>query len=159
MASRRSWAKAENPLWSNRDGSLVPRRAGGGDLPSEARSFDDKFVAVGAPSAEQRRAAQTCRTSAEFAPESVETAAEEKALKRQKEASARSLRRAHGQRCSSGVPGHASRSDEFQWNGTCRARRSAGLPPHSLRIRRDRLEQCGDELDWRSVLHRSAWCN
>jgi len=31
-----------------------------------------------------------------------------------------------------------------------------GLSPHSLRIWRDRLEESGDEMDWRSLLHPSA---
>jgi hypothetical protein len=31
-----------------------------------------------------------------------------------------------------------------------------GLSPHSLRIWRDRLEQSGNEMDWRSLLHPSA---
>jgi transposase-like protein len=81
-----------------------------------------------------------------------------KPLKRKEEASAQSLRRAHEQRsdCSSGVLGHACRSDGLQRNGTCRACRSAGLSPHSLCIWHDRLEQRGNEMDWRSLLQRSA---
>jgi len=31
-----------------------------------------------------------------------------------------------------------------------------GLSPHALRIWRDRLEQSGNEMDWRSLLHPSA---
>jgi transposase-like protein len=31
-----------------------------------------------------------------------------------------------------------------------------GLSPHSLRIWRDRFEESGDEMDWRSLLHPSA---
>lgn len=69
-------------------------------------------------------------------------------MKCKKGASAQSLQRAHEQRsdCSSGVLGHACRSDELQWNGSCRACRSADLSPHSLRIWRDRLEQFGNEI-------------
>jgi hypothetical protein len=144
MASRRSWAKADT-----RSGRTMLRPG------SEARWKRRPTVGntiFRRQAAERRRTAQTCRTSAEFAPESVETAAEKKPLKRKKEASAQSLRRAHGQRsdCSLGVMGHACRTDELQRNGTCRACRSAGLSPHSLRIWRDRLEQRGNEMDWRS---------
>jgi len=32
-----------------------------------------------------------------------------------------------------------------------------GLSPHALRIWRDRLEDSGNEMDWRSLLHPSAW--
>lgn len=106
---------------------LVSKRAGSGALLPETRSFDDKFDAVGAPSAERGRSAQTCRTSAEFAPENVETAAQEGAVEAPKEASALSLRHANGQRSdgSSGVLGHACRSDELQRHGACGIRRSA----------------------------------
>jgi len=31
-----------------------------------------------------------------------------------------------------------------------------GLSPHALRIWRDRLEESGNEMDWRSLLHPSA---
>ena len=31
-----------------------------------------------------------------------------------------------------------------------------GLSPHALRIWRDRLEESGEEMDWRSLLHPSA---
>ena len=126
---------------------LVARHAESRDLLSEPRSFDDKFDAMGAPSADRRRPAQTFRKSAELAPESVEEQ-KKKPLKCKKGASAQSLQRAHEQRsdCSSGVLGHACRSDELQWNGSCRACRSADLSPHSLRIWRDRLEQFGNEI-------------
>ena len=72
--------KGQQPVLVEPRCGLVSKRARSGALLPEARSFDDKFDAVGAPSAERRRAAQTRRTSAESAPESVETAAEEKAL-------------------------------------------------------------------------------
>src|ERR1700745_2596736 len=124
MASRRSWAKAGYPFCG-----LVPRRAGKGAVLPEARSFDDKFDAVGAPSAERGRSAQTCRTSAESAPKKApKRQQKKKPLSLQKEASALSLQRAHGQRpdCASGVLAHACRSDELHRNGTCRACRSAG---------------------------------
>jgi hypothetical protein len=35
-------------------------------------------------------------------------------------------------------------------------RRRAGLSPHSLCIWRNRLEQCGNEIDWRSCFIVSA---
>lgn len=34
-----------------------------------------------------------------------------------------------------------------------------GLLPHALRIWCDRLEQSGNEMDWRSLLHPSARSN
>ena len=67
------------------------------------------------------------RTSAEFAAENAETSAQEGAVETPKEASALSLQRADGHWSggSSGVLGHARRSDELQRHGACRVRGSA----------------------------------
>jgi hypothetical protein len=88
----------------------------------------------------------------------VETEAEEEAVKRQKETSAQSLWRTHGQRfdCSSGVLGMHVEANELQRSGTRQACCSAGLSPHSLSIWHSRLEQRGNEMDWRSLLHWST---
>src|SRR5271167_2430342 len=106
---------------------LVSKRAGRGTLLPETRSFDGKFDAVGAPSAERGRSAQACGRSAEIAPEKAGTAAEERAVEQAQEASAQSLQRADGQRSggSSGVLGHAYRSDELERHGARRVCRSA----------------------------------
>src|SRR4030095_15439103 len=118
---------------------LASERARSGGVLPEARSLDDKLDAMGTPSGERGRSAQTCRTSAEFASESVETAAEKSALEAPKEASALSLRRAPGQRadCASGVLEHACRSDELQRHGAfriCRGVRSlAAFAAHLAR--------------------------
>jgi len=102
----------------------------------EARSFDDKFDAVGVSSAERGRSAQTCSTSAEFASEGVEMGAEEGALEAPREASALSLRvradncpialqafwRMHVEAMNFSGMGHAEYAAAF------------GLLQHSLRI-------------------------
>ena len=46
----------------------------------------------------------------------------------------------------------------MNWSGMGHAEYAAalGLSPHALRIWRDRLEQSGNEMDWRSLLHPSA---
>jgi transposase-like protein len=48
--------------------------------------------------------------------------------------------------------------EAMNWSGMGLAEYAAalGLSPHSLRIWRDRLEQSGNEMDWRSLLHPSA---
>src|SRR5271167_1827683 len=66
---------------------LVSKRAGRGALLPETRSFDGKFDAVGAPSAERGGSAQAFGTSAEVAPEKAGTAAEERAVEQAQEAS------------------------------------------------------------------------
>ena len=72
--------KGRQPVLVEARCGLVSRRARSGALLPEARSFDDKFDAVGAPSGERGRSAQTCRTSAEFASEDAERAAQEEAV-------------------------------------------------------------------------------
>ena len=48
--------------------------------------------------------------------------------------------------------------EEKNWSGIGLAEYSGalGLSPHASRIWRDRLEDSGDEMDWRSLLHPSA---
>jgi hypothetical protein len=53
----------------------------------------------------------------------------------------------------------ACRRDELRRNRTRRACRNAGLSPHSPRIWRDRREHCGNEMDWRPLLLKSAGRN
>ena len=115
---------------------LVARHAGSGDLLSEHGLCTTSLMrwARHLLSAEElRKRAEHLRNLPQKASKRQQ---KKKPLKRQKETSAQSLRRAHGQRsgCSSVVLGHACRSDELQRNGACRACCSAGLSPHSLRI-------------------------
>jgi transposase-like protein len=48
--------------------------------------------------------------------------------------------------------------EAMNWSGMGHAEYAAalGLSPHALRIWRDRLEQSGNEMDWRSLLHPRA---
>jgi hypothetical protein len=48
--------------------------------------------------------------------------------------------------------------EAMNWSGMGHAEYAAalGLSPHALRIWRDPLEESGDEMDWRSLLHPSA---
>jgi transposase-like protein len=48
--------------------------------------------------------------------------------------------------------------EAMNWSGMGHAEYAAalGLSPHALRIWRDRLEEFGNEMDWRSLLHPSA---
>jgi len=50
------------------------------------------------------------------------------------------------------------RVEAMNWSGMGLAEYAGalGLSPHALRIWRDRLEDSGDEMDWRSLLHPSA---
>jgi hypothetical protein len=44
----------------------------------------------------------------------------------------------------------------FSGMGHAKHAAALGLSPHALRIWRDRLEDTGDKMDWRSLLHPSA---
>src|SRR6266436_7892521 len=44
----------------------------------------------------------------------------------------------------------------FSGMGHAECAAALGLSSHALRIWRDRLEESGDEMDWRSLLHQSA---
>jgi transposase-like protein len=48
--------------------------------------------------------------------------------------------------------------EAMNWSGMGHAEYAAALSlsPHALRIWRDRLEESGNEMDWRSLLHPSA---
>jgi hypothetical protein len=48
--------------------------------------------------------------------------------------------------------------EAMNWSGMGHAEYAAalGLSPHALRLWRDRLEESGNEMDWRSLLHPSA---
>ncbi|MES0033487.1 transposase [Mesorhizobium sp. M0040] len=48
--------------------------------------------------------------------------------------------------------------EAMNWSGMGHAEYTAalGLSPHALRIWRNRLDESGDEMDWRSLLHPSA---
>ena len=137
---------------------LVSKRAGSGALLPETRSFDGKFDAVGAPSAERGRSAQACRTSAEFASENAERTAQEEAVEDAYETSTLS----YGARTDTGPIALRAfwgmHVEAMNWSDMGHAEYAAalGLSPHALRIWRDRLEESGDEMDWRSLLHPSA---
>lgn len=72
--------KGQQPALVDACCGLVSRRA----LLPEARSFDDKFAAVGASAAERGRSAQTCRTSAEFARKTSKRQQKKEPSKRQR---------------------------------------------------------------------------
>ena len=129
MAPRRSWVKADNPFWSNHVAAWYRSAL---DAERYCRKHDLSTASLmrwGAPSAECGGSAQACGRSAEIAPERAGTAAEERAAEQAQEASAQSLQRADGQRSSgsSGVLGHAYRSDELERHGARRVCRSAGF--------------------------------
>jgi transposase-like protein len=137
----------------------VSRRAGNGALLPEARSFDDKFDAVGASSAER---AEDLRKRSQHQRNLLQKASK----RQQKKEPSKRQRRPRRYRC--GV--HTDNGPialqafwrmhveamNFSGMGHAEYAAASGLSPHSLRIWRDSLEQYGNEMHWRSLLHPSA---
>jgi hypothetical protein len=152
MAPRRSWAKANNPIWSQH---VVAWYQGALEAEHYCRKHDLSTTSL-MRWARQLLSADDLRKG--IYPENIETAAEERAVEAPKGASALSLRRAHGQRsdCASGVLEHACEAMNFSGMGHAEYAAALDLSPHSVRIWRDRLEQYGNEMDCRSLIRRSA---
>ena len=158
MAPRRSWAKANNPYWSDTCCDLVPRPSGGGGILPPARSFDGDVRAVGTPSGERGRSAQACGTICRNCAGKSWNGRPRRQPKRPN----RPPRYRYSVRTDSGPIAlrafWSMHVEAMNWSGMGLAEYAAalGLSPHALRIWRDRLEESGDEMDWRSLLHPSA---
>jgi transposase len=137
---------------------LVSKRAGRKHFCPKRGSFDGKFDAVSSPSGECGRSAQACGRFAEIAPEKAGTAAEE----RQSHKPKRPRRNRCSVRTDSGAVALQTlwgmHIEAMNWSGIGHAEYAAALSlsPPALRIWRDRLEQSGNEMDWRNLLHPSA---
>ena len=153
MASRRSWVKADNPFWSNH---VAAWYRGTPEAETYCRKHDLSTTSLMrwarhlVSSVDLRKRAEHLRNLSQASKRQQK----EKPLKRQKEASAQSLRRAHGQRsdCSAGVLEHACRSDDF--SGMGHAEHAAALV--SLRIRCALTRSPGTIRQRNGLLHRSA---
>jgi hypothetical protein len=113
---------------------LVSKRSGRGALSPETRSFDGKFEAVGASSAERGGSAQAFGRSAEIAPERARTAVDERASEQTKDSAHR-----YSVRTDSGPIAlrafWSMHVDTMNWSGMGHAEYAAalGLSPHALR--------------------------
>ena len=158
MGSRRSWAKANNPYWSTH----------------VATWFRGHESAEGYC----RRRKLSTATFEQWArhllsPEDLRNRAEELRKLRRKELERQGKsepprRRRRPPRYRYGVRSHSGpialrafwsmHVEALNWSGMGLAEYATalGLSPHALRIWRDRLEDSGDEVDWRSLLHPSA---
>ena len=118
-------------------------------------NFLGDFRAVGTPSGEPGGSAQTCGTSAEIALGKRWNGGPKKRR-------SRPPRYRYSARTDSGPIAlrafWSMHVEAMNWSGMGLAEYAAalGLSPHALRIWRDRLEDSGDEMDWRSLLHPSA---
>ena len=126
MAPRRSWAKADQPVLVEPCCGLVRRPpkaetyCRNHDLSTTSLMRWARHLVI---AEDLRKRTGTLRNL----PRKRRNGSTRKSVEAPKEASALSLRRAHGQRSdrSSGVLGHACRGDELQRHGACRVCRSA----------------------------------
>ncbi|MGY3543405.1 hypothetical protein ACVIIY_007625 [Bradyrhizobium sp. USDA 4515] len=137
---------------------LVLRRPGCGGILRPAHAFDGEVRALGSPSGESGRLAQTCGRAAEFSPSDGRTSTQQAVAEAAQEAHALSLQCAlelRSDRASSVLGMHVK---AMNWSGIGHAGYAAtlGLSPDSLRIWRDRPEDSGDEFGLAIVLSPGA---
>jgi transposase-like protein len=158
MAPRRSWAKANNPYWSNH---VATWYAGHQDVEEYCRRRDISTASfmlwmrhLLSPE-DLRKRKERLRNLRRETPERTHKKEPSKRPRRPR-------RYRYGVRTDSGPIalqafwGMHVEAMNFSGMGHAEYAAALGLSPHALRIWRDRLEQSGNEMDWRSLLHPSA---
>ncbi|ESY65567.1 MULTISPECIES: transposase [Mesorhizobium] len=158
MAPRRSWAKANSPYWSSQVASWLSS-----DL--SAQEFcrqRDLSVRTFELWTRHLVSAEDLRKRAE----KLQNLRRKKTGRQRKtphpKRPQRRPRYCYGKRTDSGPIAlrafWSMHVEAMNWSGMGHAEYAAalGLSRHALRIWRDRLEESGDEMDWRSLLHPSA---
>ena len=127
-------------------------------IAAEARPFDGDVDAMGASSAERGGSAQAYGRSAEIALGKRRNGSEEGPSKRQRRPRCYryGVHTDNGPIALQAFWGMHVEAMNFSGMGHAEYATALDLSPHSLRIWRDRLEQSGNEMDWRSLLHPSA---
>jgi len=158
VAPRRSWAKADNPFWSNhvaawyRSALEAEHYCRRHDLPTTSLMRWARHLLS---KEELRNRAERLRNLPQKTPK-------EQHKKRRLKPRTRPPRYRYSVRTDTGPIAVQAfwgmHVEAMNWSGMGLAEYAAalGLSPHSLRIWRDRLEQSGTEMDWRSLLHPSA---
>ena len=158
MAPRRSWAKADNPFWSNH---VAAWYRSGLDAEHYCRKHDLSTTSL-KQWAHHMLSKEDLRKRAEHLQNLPRETPKGQGKKRQLKPRTRPPRLRYGARTDSGPIALRAfwgmHVEAMNWSGMGHAEYAAalGLSPHSLRIWRDRLEESGDEMDWRSLLHPSA---
>ncbi|MER8784295.1 hypothetical protein NKH60_24095 [Mesorhizobium sp. M1006] len=158
MAPRRSWAKANSPYWSSHVASWYRSNQ---DALEYGRQRDlsittfELWMRHLVNSEDLRKRAEKLRN--------LRWKKAGRQLKAQQpKRPQRRPRYRYGKRTDSGPIAlrafWSMHVEAMNWSGMGYAEYAAalGLSRHALRIWRDRLEESGDEMDWRSLLHPSA---
>ena len=158
MAPRRSWAKADNPFWSNHVAAWYRS-------PLKAEHYCRKHDLSTASLMRWARhlvSAEDLRKRTEDLQKSRRKKPERQPKNGQPNKPKRPRRNRYGVRTDSGPIAlrafWSMHVEAMNWSGMGHAEYAAvlGLSPHALRIWRDRMEQSGNEMDWRFLLHPSA---
>ncbi|WP_292060862.1 transposase [Mesorhizobium sp.] len=158
MAPRRSWAKANSPYWSSHVANWYRSNL---DVEEYCRRRDlsittfELWMRHLVSSDDLRKCAEKLRNLRRKKAGRQDKTQQPKRPQRRP-------RYRYGRRTDSGPVAlrafWSMHVEAMNWSGMGHAEYAAalGLSPHALRIWRDRLEESGDEMDWRSLLHPSA---
>jgi hypothetical protein len=158
LAPRRSWAKADNPFWSNHVAAWY-RSAVDAEHYCRKHHFSTASLMRWA---RHLLSAEDLRKRREDLPKLRWTKPERQPKKAQPNRLKRPRRNRYSVRTDSGPLalqefwGMHVEAMNFSVMGHAEYAAALGLSPHALRIWRDPLEQSGNEMDWRSLLHPSA---
>ena len=158
MAPRRSWAKADNPFWSNHVAAWYGSAL---DAEEYCRKHDLSTASL-MRWARHLVSAEDLRKRTEDLQKSGRKKPERQPKNGQSNKPKRPRRNRYSVRTDSGPIAlrafWSMHVEAMNFSGMGHAEYAAvhGLSPHALRIWRDRLEQSGNEMDWRSLLHPSA---
>ncbi|KJC55111.1 hypothetical protein UP10_39910 [Bradyrhizobium sp. LTSPM299] len=158
MAPRRSWAKADNPFWSNhvtawyRSALEAERYCRKHDLSTSSLMRWARHLLSAEDLRKRVEDLQKLRQKERYR---QRRNAQPKRPKRPPR-NRYSVRTDSGPISLQAFWGMHVEAMNFSGMGHAEYAAALGLSPHSLRIWRDRLEQSGNEMDWRSLLHPSA---
>jgi len=158
MAPRRSWVKADNPFWSNHVAAWYRSEL---DAEHYCRKHDLSTASL-MGWARHLLSADDLHKRAEDLQKLHRKEPRRQPKNGQSNTPKRPRRNRYSVRTDSGPVALQAfwgmHIEAMNWSGMGHAEYAAalGLSPHALRIWCDRLEQSGNEMDWRSLLHPSA---
>jgi transposase-like protein len=158
MAPRRSWVNADNPFWSNHVAAWYRSEL---DAEHYCRKHDLSTASL-MGWARHLLSADDLHKRAEDLQKLRRKEPRRQPKNGQSNTPKRPRRNRYSVRTDSGPVALQAfwgmHIEAMNWSGMGHAEYAAalGLSPHALRIWRDRLEQSGNEMDWRSLLHPSA---
>jgi transposase-like protein len=158
MAPRRSWAKANNPYWSTHVATWYRGHQSAQEYCRRRKLPTATFEQW----ARHLLSPEDLRKHAKDLQKLRREAVERQGRNGQPKRRRRPPRYRYSVRTDSGPVAlrafWSMHVEALNWSGMGLAEYAAalGLSPHALRIWRDRLEESGNEMDWRSLLHPSA---